>query len=53
LVLPGVTIHLLDGLQHAISATAIREAVKAGKPLGKLVDPAVADYIKKQNLYRT
>jgi len=53
LLLPGVTVHLLDGLQHAISATAIREALKAGKSLGKLVDPSVADYIKKQNLYRT
>jgi len=53
LVLPGVNVHLLDGLQHAISATAIREALKVGKSLGKLVDPPVADYIKKQNLYRT
>ncbi len=52
LVLPGVNVHLLDGLQHAISATAIREAAKTGKALGKLVEPAVADYIKKQNLYR-
>lgn len=53
LVLPGVNVHLLDGLQHAISATAIREAAKAGRPLGKLVEPAVADYIKKQSLYRS
>jgi nicotinate-nucleotide adenylyltransferase len=53
LLLPGVTVHLLDSLQYAISATAIREAAKAGRPLGKLVDPALADYIKKQNLYRT
>jgi nicotinate-nucleotide adenylyltransferase len=52
LLLPGVTVHLLDSLQYAISATAIREAAKAGRPLGKLVDPALADYIKKQNLYR-
>jgi nicotinate-nucleotide adenylyltransferase len=52
LLLPGVTVHLLNGLQHAISATAIREAAKAGRPLGKLVDPAIADYIKKQSLYR-
>jgi nicotinate-nucleotide adenylyltransferase len=51
LVLPGVTVHLLDGLQHAISASAIREAAKAGRPLGKLLDPNVTDYIKKQNLY--
>jgi len=53
LVLPGVNVHLLDGVQHAISATAIRDAVKAGKPLGKLVESGVADYIKKQNLYRS
>jgi nicotinate-nucleotide adenylyltransferase len=52
LVLPGVTVHLLDGLQHAISATSVREGATAGKPLGKLLDPAVADYIKKQSLYR-
>src|SRR5882672_4284024 len=52
LVLPGVNVHLLDSLQHAISATAIRDTVKAGKSLGKLVEPAVADYIKKQDLYR-
>jgi nicotinate-nucleotide adenylyltransferase len=52
LVLPGVSVHLLEGLQHAISATAIRETAKAGRPLGKLVDSPVADYIKKQGLYR-
>jgi nicotinate-nucleotide adenylyltransferase len=52
LLLPGVTVHLLDSLQYAISATAIRQAAKAGRPLGKLVDLALADYIKKQNLYR-
>jgi nicotinate-nucleotide adenylyltransferase len=52
LVLPGVNVHLLDGLHHAISATAIREAVRARKSLGKFVEPSVADYIKKQDLYR-
>lgn len=52
LLLPGVEVHLLDGLQHAISATAVRTAAQAGRPLGKLLDPAVADYIKKQDLYR-
>lgn len=51
LVLSGVTIHLLDGIHQAVSATSIREAVAAKKPLGKLVEPAVADYIKKMNLY--
>ena len=52
LVLKGATVHVLDGVHHAISATAIREAVAAGKPLGKFVDPAVADYIKKCDLYK-
>jgi len=53
LVLNGATVHVLDGLHHAISATAIREAVAGGKPLGKFVDPAVADYIKKCDLYKS
>ena len=52
LVLNGATVHLLDGVHQAISATAIREAVSAGKSLAKFVDPAVADYIKKMELYK-
>lgn len=52
LVLNGAAVHVLDGVHHAISATAIREAVAAGKPLGRFVDPAVADYIKKCELYK-
>lgn len=52
LVLPRATIRLLDSVHHAISATAVRQAVAAGKPLCKLVEPAVADYIKKTNLYK-
>jgi nicotinate-nucleotide adenylyltransferase len=52
LFLPGVAVHLLDGVRHAISATAIREAAKAGRPLGKMADSAVAEYIKKQGLYK-
>ena len=52
LVLQGATVHILDGVHHAISATAIREAAAARKPLGKFVDPAVADYIKKCELYK-
>ena len=51
LVLNGATVHVLDSVHHAISATSIREAAAAGKPLGKFVDPAVADYIKKTGLY--
>ena len=52
LVLPGVTIHLLEDLRQPASATAIREAAAAGKPLGRFLDPAVADYIKKMGLYK-
>jgi nicotinate-nucleotide adenylyltransferase len=52
LVLKGVTIHLLDEVYQPISSTAIREAATAGKPLGRFLDPAVADYIKKVGLYK-
>jgi nicotinate-nucleotide adenylyltransferase len=52
LVLPGATIHLLDGVQQNISATAIREAVTGKRSLAKFVDPAVGEYISKMGLYR-
>jgi nicotinate-nucleotide adenylyltransferase len=52
LVLPGVTIHLLEDLHQPASATAIREAAAGGKALGRFLDPSVADYIKKTGLYR-
>jgi len=52
LVLNGVTVHLLEGVHQAISATAIREAVAAGKSLSRFLDPAIADYIKKMELYK-
>jgi nicotinate-nucleotide adenylyltransferase len=52
LVLPGATIHLLADLRQPASATAIREAAAAGKPLGRFVDAAVAEYIRKMGLYR-
>ena len=53
LVLPKATIRLLDSVHHAISATAVRQAVAGGKPLGKLIEPTVAEYIKKTGLYKT
>jgi nicotinate-nucleotide adenylyltransferase len=52
LVLKGATIHLLADLHQPASATAIRQAAAAGKPLGRLVDPPVAEYIRKMGLYR-
>jgi nicotinate-nucleotide adenylyltransferase len=53
LVLAGATVHLLEDVHQNISATAIRDAVVAKKPLTKFVDPAVAEYIKKMGLYRS
>jgi nicotinate-nucleotide adenylyltransferase len=52
LVLPGVTLHLLDGVQQNVSATTIRTAAAQGKPLGRWLDPRVAEYVRKLGLYR-
>src|SRR5579863_8988924 len=52
LVLKGVTIHLLDQVYQPISSTTIRETAAAGKPLGRFLEPAVVDYIKKVGLYK-
>src|ERR1017187_2027600 len=52
LVLSGVTIHLLDEVYQPISSTTIRQTAAVGKPLGRFVEPAVADYIKKMGLYK-
>jgi nicotinate-nucleotide adenylyltransferase len=52
LVLAGATLHLLEDVHKNVSATAIRDAVVAKKPLTKFVDSAVAEYIKKVGLYR-
>ena len=53
LVLAGATVHLLEDVHKNVSATAIRDAVVAKKPLTKFVDSAVAEYIKKMRLYRS
>jgi nicotinate-nucleotide adenylyltransferase len=53
LVLPGVTLHLMEGVHHDISATTIRSAAAQGKPLARWLDPRVADYVRKHELYRT
>lgn len=52
LVLGGVTVHLLNEVYQPVSSTAIRQAVSAGKPLTRFVEPSVADYIKKTGLYK-
>jgi len=51
LVLPGVTLHLLEGVNQSVSATAIRAAGTQGKPLARWLDPRVADYVRKHGLY--
>jgi nicotinate-nucleotide adenylyltransferase len=52
LVLTGATVHLLEKVHQPVSATAIRDAAAAGKPLGRFVDAGVADYVKKVGLYK-
>ncbi|MFY9644697.1 MAG: nicotinate-nucleotide adenylyltransferase [Terriglobales bacterium] len=52
LILPGVALHLMEGVQQKASATVIRAAAAEGKPLTQWLDPSVAHYIKKQGLYR-
>ncbi len=53
LVLSGATLHLLPETHENVSATQIRAAVGRGGALKKLVPDAVAEYIHKQQLYRT
>jgi nicotinate-nucleotide adenylyltransferase len=52
LVLPAATIHLLESVHSGVSATKVREAVTNAKALGRYLDPAVAEYIKKMGLYK-
>jgi len=52
LVLPGVTLHLLEGIQQNVAATSIRAAAEQGKPLARWLDLRVAEYVKKVGLYR-
>jgi len=52
LLLKGATLHLMADLHQAASATAIREAAAAGKPLGRFLDAPVAEYIRKMGLYK-
>ena len=51
LVLAGVTLHLLDNVNAKISATEIRSAVRAKRPIKKFVPESVEEYIKKEGLY--
>lgn len=52
LVLSGTTIHLLDEVKEPVSATKIRAAASQKRSVASMTGDAVADYIRKQNLYR-
>lgn len=52
LVLPETTIHLLDKVEEPVSATEIRAAAGTGKKLEALVGDSVAEYIRKEGLYK-
>jgi hypothetical protein len=52
MVLPETTIHLLGGVEEPVSATKIRAAAASGKKLDSLVGAAVAEYIRKEGLYK-
>jgi nicotinate-nucleotide adenylyltransferase len=51
LVLPGVTVHLLDDVNQNVSATVVRQALVSKKPIKKYVAENVEEYIKKEGLY--
>lgn len=48
----GVSVHLLPETHEDVSATQIRAAMKKHKGLTELVPDAVAEYIRKEGLYR-
>ncbi len=52
IALEGTTIHVLDTVNSAVSATEVRRAARSGKGLQRFLDPKVAEYIKKMRLYR-
>ena len=52
LALSGAVIHFLEGIYKPESSTQVRNAVRAGKGLARLVAEPVADYIRKMHLYK-
>lgn len=50
--LPGATLHLLEGVHENVSSTAIRKAALGKGSLERYVGREVAEYIRKQKLYR-
>jgi len=52
LVLSGTTIHLLDVVNEPDSATKVRKAASSGRKIVNKVSDAVAEYIRKEQLYK-
>ena len=52
MVLPETTIHLLEDVNEPVSATKIRSAAESGKKLESMVGDEVAEYIRKEGLYK-
>jgi nicotinate-nucleotide adenylyltransferase len=52
LVIGGVTLHLLAGVEEDVSATQIRSSLTRGRGVSGLLDDAVAAYIAKMHLYK-
>lgn len=52
MVLSGTTLHLLDDVNVPVSATKIRATAAAGKSVATSTGDAVADYIRKEQLYK-
>ncbi len=46
------SLHLLQAPPHTASSTEIREKICRGEDIGRLTDPAVAEYIAQHHLYR-
>ena len=52
IALGGTTIHILDGVREAVSATQVRAAAARGRDLPRYVPQSVAEYIRKTGLYK-
>jgi nicotinate-nucleotide adenylyltransferase len=52
IMLPGARLHLLEEVHEKVSATQIRTAAAGKRKLENYVGEAVAEYIRKQGLYR-
>lgn len=52
IALGGTTIHILDGVREAVSATQVRAAAARGRDLRRYVPQSVAEYIRKTGLYK-